>query len=283
MPELAEVETVCRLMRDVLVGKRITRVEVVPDSIVFESSRRNIEDALAGRTVRAIGRRGKTFWIELASPGPTVYGHLGMTGWIREVGPAVRNGIRLQAHGDAPLDDNNGRPRFLKLLLEVRGGRGIAFTDARRLGRIWLGPDPADEKRVQRLGRDAFDDLPSAKELAALFARRKIPIKALLLDQSALAGLGNWLADEVLYHARLAPQRLASSLDAREVTALRRAIRTVVGHAVKVGADHQRFPRTWLFEHRWGGSRGSRQINGHPIRRDVVGGRTTAWVPAVQK
>lgn len=280
MPELAEVETVCRVMRDVLVGKRIARVEVVPDSIVFQSSRKNVEDALAKRTVRAIGRRGKTFWIELAGAGPTVYGHLGMSGWIREVG---RDSTRLQAHGDAPFDDENGRPRFLKLLIEARGGRGIAFTDARRLGRIWLGGDPADEKRIQRLGRDAYDDLPSPKELAALFARRKIPIKALLLDQTALAGLGNWLADEVLYQARIAPHRIAAALDPREVAALRRAIRTVVGHAVKVSADHRRFPRTWLFEHRWGGSRGSRQINGHAIRRDEVGGRTTAWVPAVQK
>jgi formamidopyrimidine-DNA glycosylase len=267
-------------MRDVLVGKRIAHVEVVPDALVFQSSRKNIEDALAGRTVRTIGRRGKTFWIELAGAGPTVYGHLGMSGWIREVG---RDSTRLQAHGDAPFDDETGRPRFLKLLIEARGGRGIAFTDARRLGRIWLGGDPADEKRIQRLGRDAYDDLPSPKELAALFARRKIPIKALLLDQTSLAGLGNWLADEVLYHARIAPHRIASSLDAREVSALRRAIRTVVGHAVKVSADHRRFPRTWLFEHRWGGSRGSRQINGHAIRRDEIGGRTTAWVPAVQK
>ncbi|HSN25775.1 MAG TPA: DNA-formamidopyrimidine glycosylase family protein [Kofleriaceae bacterium] len=281
MPELAEVETVCRVMRRVLVGKRITRVEVAADTLVFESPRRNIEDALEGRTVRGIGRRGKTFWIELAGAGPTVYGHLGMSGWIREIGG--HNGVRLQAHGDAPLDDEAGRPRFLKLLLEARGGGAIAFTDPRRLGRIWLGPDPADERRIRRLGRDAFDDLPSPKELAALFARRKIPIKALLLDQGALAGLGNWLADEVLYQARLAPHRLASSLDASEVASLRRAIRTVVGHAVKVGADSERYPRTWLFEHRWGGSRGSQQINGHAIRRDEVGGRTTAWVPALQK
>ncbi len=283
MPELAEVETVCRLMRDVLVGKRITRVEVVPDSLVFQSSRQNIEDALARRTVKSVGRRGKTFWIELAGPGPTVYGHLGMSGWIRAVGRAARESTRLQAHGDAPLDDETGRPRFLKLLLEVPGGRAIAFTDPRRLGRIWLGPTPDEERRVLRLGRDAYDDLPSVKDLAALFSRRKIAIKAVLLDQGVLAGLGNWLADEVLYHARIAPQRLAPSLDARELSALRRAIRTVVGHAVKVGADHERFPRSWLFEHRWGGSRGSQQINGHAIRRDEVGGRTTAWVPAVQK
>ena len=280
MPELAEVETVCRVMRDVLVGKRITRVELVPDTIVFQSAAGAIEDALVGRTVRSVGRRGKTFWITLAGPGPTVYGHLGMSGWIREVG---HEGTRLQAHGAAPLDDAAGRPRFLKLLIQPRGSRAIAFTDPRRLGRIWLGPEPEHEPRVQRLGRDAFDDLPPVAELLALCARRRIPIKALLLDQTALAGIGNWLADEVLYQARVAPHRVAATLTRPEVAALRRAIRAVVTHAVKVGADHERFPRTWLFEHRWGGGRGSQQIDGHAIRRDEVGGRTTAWVPGLQK
>lgn len=280
MPELAEVETVCRLMRRVLVGKRIQRVDVVPDKLVFQASRKNIEDALVGRTVRAIGRRGKTFWIELAGPGPTVYGHLGMSGWIREVGTTS---IRLQAHGDAPLDDDQGRPRFLRLLIQVAGGKAIAYTDARRLGRIWLGREPAEEPRILRLGRDAYDDLPSPAELARLFAKRRIPIKALLLAQNVLAGLGNWLVDEVLYQSRISPKRIASSLDPREVTALRRAIRAVVTKAVDVGADHERYPRTWLFEHRWGGGRGSQQINGHRIIREEVGGRTTAWVPALQK
>lgn len=280
MPELAEVETVCRVMRKVLVGKRIARVEVVPDKLVFQASRANVEDALVGRTVRAIGRRGKTFWIEMSGPGPTVYGHLGMTGWIREHGT---EGVRLQGHGDAPFDDEHGRPRFLKLWVEVAGGAAIAFTDGRRLGRIWLGERPAEEPRIQRLGRDAHDDLPSARELAALFARRRVPIKAVLLGQDTLAGLGNWLVDEVLYQSRISPKRPAASLSAREVAALRRAIRAVVTKAVAVGADSARFPRTWLFEHRWGGARGSQQINGHRIVREEVGGRTSAWVPAVQK
>ena len=280
MPELAEVETVCRLLRDVLVGKQVTRVATVADPIVFQHARRNVEDALVGRTVRAIGRRGKTFWIELDGPGPTVYGHLGMTGWIREVG---REGTRLHAQGDAPFDDDAGRPRFLKLRIEVRGGRAVAFTDPRRLGRIWLGAAPAEEKRIQRLGRDAFDDLPTPKQLAALFARRTIPIKALLLDQTVLAGIGNWLADEILYQARIAPSRPASSLDARELAALRRTTRSILKRAVDVGADYERFPRTWLFEHRWGGGRGAQSIGGHAIRRDEVGGRTTAWVPTLQK
>ena len=265
MPELAEVETVCRQMREVLVGKRIKFVDVAADRLVIQAPAKTVVDALAGRTVRAIGRRGKTFWIELAGPGPTVYGHLGMTGWIDVVGAGRE------------------RPRFLKLWIEVAGGKAIAFTDGRRLGRIWLGTDPAEEPRVQRLGRDAFDDLPSARELTELFARRRVPIKAVLLGQDTLAGLGNWLVDEVLYQSRISPKRAASSLDAREVKALRRAIRTVVTKAVDVGADAARFPRSWLFEHRWGGGRGSQQIAGHRIVLEEVGGRTTAWVPSLQK
>ena len=281
MPELAEVETVCRVMRRCLVGKKIARVEVVRDPIVFSKhAPLEIEEALVGRTVAAIGRRGKTFWIEMRGPGPVLFGHLGMSGWIREVG---KEGTRLQGHGDAPFDDATGRPRFLRLLVQPRSGNGIAFTDPRRLGRMWLGEGPETEPRVKRLGRDAFEDLPKVDELLVMFGRRHIPIKAVLLDQGVLAGIGNWIADEVLYQSRIAPKRIAAELEKREVTALRKAIRSVVGHAVKVDANHERFPKNWLFDHRWGGARGSQRIGRHPIIREEVGGRTTAWVPAVQK
>jgi formamidopyrimidine-DNA glycosylase len=281
MPELPEVETVCRLMRHALQRKRITRVEVVRDAIVFAGvAPHAIEQALLRRTVREVGRHGKFFWLTLDGEGPTVFGHLGMSGWVRAVGKV---GTRLQGHGDAPLDDDRGRPRFLKLRIETRDGSGIVLTDPRRLGRVWLGVSPETEPRVKRLGRDAFDDLPSASELCALLGRRRIPIKAVLLDQGALAGIGNWVADEVLYQARIAPKRSAASLTTVEVAALRRSIRSVLAHAVKVGADHHRFPKSWLFEHRWGGTRGSGQIAGQPIVREEVGGRTTAWVPTRQK
>jgi formamidopyrimidine-DNA glycosylase len=281
MPELPEVETVRRLVRDTLQGKRITRVEVAGDAVVFgRAAPAAIESALLRRSVRDVGRRGKFFWLTLDGAGPTVFGHLGMSGWIRAVGKA---GTRLHGHGDAPFDDADGRPRFLKLRIETRDGSGIAFTDPRRLGRIWLGGSPETEPRVQRLGRDAFEDLPSEAEMLALLGRRRIPIKALLLDQSALAGIGNWIADEVLYQSRIAPKRSAASLTASEVASLRRSIRSVLARAVKVGADHERFPKSWLFEHRWGGARGAERVGGEKIVREEVGGRTTAWVPTRQK
>jgi formamidopyrimidine-DNA glycosylase len=281
MPELAEVETVCRLMRRALQGKRITRVEVARDRLFFSGvAPKAVESALLHRTLREVGRHGKFFWLTLDGAGPTVYGHLGMSGWIRAVG---KQGTRLHGHGEAPLDDEAGRPRFLKLGVFARDGSGIVLTDPRRLGRVWLGPSPDAERRLKRLGRDAFDDLPSLGDLCALFARRKIPIKAVLLDQGALAGIGNWIADEVLYQARIAPKRIAASLTTAEVAALRRSIRSVLARAVKVEADHRRFPKSWLFEHRWGGTRGAQQIAGQAIVREEVGGRTTAWVPTRQK
>ena len=281
MPELPEVETVCRVMRHALEGRRIMRVEVVKDPLVFSGhSVRAIESALGDRVVDNVGRRGKSFWISLRGAGPTLFGHLGMSGWIRAMG---RPGTRLRSHGDAPLDDARGRPRFLRLWIETDDGHAIAFTDPRRLGRIWLGPSPETERRIRRLGPDAYDALPSVDALQTLFAKRKRAIKAVLLDQHVVAGIGNWIADEVLYQSRIAPARIASSLSRAEVVALRRAIRRVLHHAVSVGADHQRFPKSWLFEHRWGGHRGTAQIAGQRIIRDVVGGRTTAWVPDRQK
>ena len=280
MPELPEVESVCRVMRRALKGKKIKAVEVVKDPIIFGSTpAAAIEKALVGRTVKAIGRKGKTFWIELDKP-PTLFGHLGMSGWIRELGTDT---VRLREHGDAPLDDEKGKPRFLKLLITASDGTRVSYTDARRLGRVWMSESPEKDAKINKLGPDALDDLPKAKDFENLFCKRNAPIKALLMDQSIISGIGNWVADEVLYHAKIAPARSASSLSSSEYSSLRKAILKVLEISVEAGADSDKFPSTWLFHHRWGGSKGAEKIGKHSIRRDTVGGRTTAWVPDIQK
>lgn len=281
MPELPEVESVCRLMRRVLEGKKIVRIEVVPDDIVLSGHPpAAVETALVGQKVVAVGRKGKFWWLTLDGGGPVVFGHLGMSGWIR---PLDQEGKRLHSHGNAPLTDADGRPRFLKLAIEVEGGGGVAFTDSRRFARIWLGESPETDKQVRRLGPDAFEGLPTAEELTTLLRRRKAPIKAVLLDQKAFAGVGNWIADEVLYQAGIAPKRPASSLSPEEVEALRQSLRNVLEHAVNVDADYNQFPDEWLFLHRWGGGKGAERFVGGEIVRETVGGRTTAWVPDRQK
>ena len=280
MPELPEVETVCRVMRRALVGKKIKAVEIVKDTIIFGSTpAAAIEKALIGRTVKKIGRKGKTFWIELDKP-PTLFGHLGMSGWIRQLGTDT---TRLKEHGDAPLDDETGRPRFLKMLITASDGTRVSFTDARRLGRIWLSESPEKDSKIKKLGPDALDDMPKPKEFENIFCTRYAPIKALIMDQSLISGVGNWVADESLYQAKINPARPASSLSSPEYAALRKAILKVLEVSVEASGDSERFPASWLFHHRWGGSRGTDKIGKHDIKRTTVGGRTTAWVPAVQK
>jgi len=280
MPELPEVETVRRTLERVLKGQRIVRAEVMPDEIMmFGVEPEVIQQAIEGRKVVAVGRHGKYWWLELDEK-PWLYGHLGMSGWVRELGAPT---IRLREHGKKPMEDEEGRPRFLKLLLEAEDGRRVAFTDGRRLGRLWLSSDPSKDKRMEKLGPDVLDELPSEKQLKAILAKRKAPIKALLLDQKLFAGVGNWIADEALYQARVSPKRLGNELSSAQVRALRKALEEVVGTAVELGADKEKFPESWLFHVRWGGAKGHEMIEGKPIVRETVGGRTTAWVPKIQK
>jgi formamidopyrimidine-DNA glycosylase len=280
MPELPEVETVRRILRRALGGKRIAAAEVVPDEIVLSGrDPAELERHLLGATVCEVGRKGKYWWLEL-DRAPFVFGHLGMAGWIREIG---QPSIRLLEHGNAPWEDESGRPRFLKLMLQAEDGARIAFTDGRRLARLWTANSPAEDRAVQALGPDTYEAMPAAAELHAMLAKRKAPIKALLLDQKLFAGIGNWLADEALYQARIAPARGANTLTRKEVARLRDVLWQILDHAVKVGADASQYPSGWLFNHRWGGAKGTDTIDGHAIVRDTIGGRTTAWCPSLQK
>ncbi len=279
MPELPEVETVCRLMRGALVGHKLADVEVMPDEIVLSKVEPEVlRAALTGQTVLSIGRRGKFWWIQTS--GPALCGHLGMSGWIRELGEPT---IRLREHGQAPLDDPEGRPRFLKLLLTGDHGKRVSMTDGRRLSRLWLAVDPLTDPRIAKLGPDALENMRGVSDLEIAFAKRKAPIKALLLDQHFMSGVGNWLADECLYQARIAPARLTNTLTRAEITKLRKKLLEILQFACDVGADKDQFPQDWMFHARWDGKRGIAQIGGHDIVRESVAGRTTAWVPAVQK
>jgi formamidopyrimidine-DNA glycosylase len=113
-------------------------------------------------------------------------------------------------------------------------------------------------------------------------AHRSARIKALLLDQRFAAGVGNWIADEVLYQAWIDPRRRVNDLSPDDVKRLHRKLAAVIRTAVRVNADKAKFPDSWLFHRRWGRQRNATTSRGEPIRHIVVGGRSTAWVPSVQ-
>ncbi len=265
MPELPEVESFRRASMRVLDGATRKKVWAATDPIVFEKlTAPQVQRRLVGRTVVGSGRRGKQFWLELDERPWPVF-HFGMTGRAFEVG----------------LDEE--RPRFAKLDIVTSDDRRLVYVNARRLGRVRFRDDPPLEPPLDKLGFDPLTEMPTAADLAALFAKRKLPIKALLLDQKIAAGVGNWIADEVLFQAKIAPQRPANSLSMAEVKTLRSTLQKVIGKAVDVEADADRFPRSWLFHVRWGKQEGATTSKGDPLQFDTVGGRTTAWVPAVQR
>jgi formamidopyrimidine-DNA glycosylase len=278
VPELPEVESARRLASRVARGRRITGVVCAPDPIVFVDPPVRVRSTLLGRCIRAIARHGKHLWLELDRR-PWLCLHFGMAGGMATPTSA---GVRLVSHGKKERPPG-WPPRFTKLHLTFDDGGELVVTDARRLGRIRLMRDPLREPPVSLLGFDALLELPARARFAELLRGRGAPVKALLLDQTFAAGVGNWIADEVLYQARVAPHRPARSLSAKEAEQLRKAIGRVVGTAVKAGADSDRYPRTWLFHRRWGRNAHAVTARGERIRHDTIGGRTTAWVPAVQR
>ncbi|GJP69073.1 hypothetical protein CLOP_g25697, partial [Closterium sp. NIES-67] len=134
---------------------------------------------------------------------------------------------------------------------------------------------------IAQLGPDALLSLPDPSAFASLLRRRSRAVKAVLLDQAVLSGIGNWLADEVLYQARLHPETPTALLSDAHCTALHSAIHQVVAASVDVDADSDRFPPSWLFHVRWAKKPGS--IAGHKLSFITVAGRTSAIVPALQK
>jgi formamidopyrimidine-DNA glycosylase len=265
MPELPEVESARRRAARALEGHRIERVFTADDPIVYEGvSPRRFAAALRGRLVRAIHRKGKHLWMALDER-PYPLFHFGMTGSFEL--------YRREAD----------RPRFCKVEILMENGIRLAMPDARRFGRLRLRHEPEDEPPLSDLGFDPLHGLPAVPELHRLLSRRRAPLKAVLLDQSLFAGVGNWIADEVLFQARLRPDREASGLRPQETARLRARMLAIIKRAVAVDADSDLFPRSWLFHHRWGRNAAARTAAGEKISHATIGGRTTAWVPSRQR
>src|SRR5690606_20464628 len=181
----------------------------VEDEIVFGGlSPEYLRELVLGREVTGIGRKGKYWWFEFEES-TWLLGHLGMAGWAREMGEST---IRLREHGEAPLYDDEGKPRFMKWRMVGESGHEIVMTDHRRFSRVWVGENAEKDGRVSKLGPDVYSEPWEVDQLVKILSRRKAPLKAVLLDQKVFAGVGNWIADEVLYRAELAPKRLANSL-----------------------------------------------------------------------
>jgi len=256
MPELPEIERAARVLRHAAVGRTISRVRLLHRGLVRRVPRR-VLSSLSGAEIVAVERRGKHQLIRRAD-GRLLHVHFRMTGdWA--IGASA-----------APL------PRFARAVVDFTDGSRVVLDDPRALSTVdvhpagappdlALGPEPHDES----LTPDSFGDV---------LARRRGPIKPVLLDQRVIAGIGNIYAAESLWQARIGPRRAANSLDANERRVLLRAIRDVIDRATGARYRDAADGRFSVYDHEGDPCRRCRT----PIERIVQAGRSTYFCPRCQ-
>jgi len=222
MPELPEVEIAARNLRAWALGRRVERAEAEEQAKrIFRPARpKAFVAALTGRRVDEVRRVGKHILVRLDAPGDAgplgLISHLGMTGkWLRR-----RGGEAAPSHSRARL--------------HLDDGATLHYRDPRLFGRLRLVPGARFEQvpEVAALGPDPLDHGIDVARLAAAFARRKIAVKVAMLDQALLPGVGNILATEALFRARLDPRRKASALSRAEVKRLAAAVLAAVNETI---------------------------------------------------
>jgi len=248
VPELPEAERARAVIQDRALGRRIAAVDDADVWVCRPHAPGEIAAALTGATLTDAHRRGKMLWVD-TDRGPVLGLHLGMSGVI-------------------DVDAEPAAGSWDRFALEFDDGGRLALRDKRRLGRVILDPDLA------RLGPDAAD--ATRAEFRRRVGRGSAPVKARLMDQSVIAGVGNLLADEILWRARISPLRPAGDLDPDELDGLRRSVRAAVRDSIRRGGSHT----GELNPHRVRG--GICPRCGTPLVRSTVGGRTTFWCPSCQ-
>ena len=283
MPELPEVETVRRGLLPVLEGAIIALAEVNRPDLRWPLPERMAE-RLTGRRVLALRRRSKYILADLDS-GETLLIHLGMSGRM------LISGVMLgQFHHDHPAPQKHDH-----VVLHMASGARVTFNDARRFGAMDLMPTAAAEAHplLAGLGPEPFGNDFNEPYLADRLKGRRTPIKAALLDQRIVAGLGNIYVAETLYRARISPLRLAGELKPKAVRALVPTIRDVLAEAIEAGGSSLRdfrqangelgyFSKHFQVYDREGQPCETPGCSG-TITRTVQSGRSSFWCPACQR
>ncbi len=273
MPELPEVEIARSLIADHALHRRILDVDDSDSYVRRPHPPGELRSALTGRSLVAAHRRGKTMWLDTsgtrdgAAPGGPELGiHLGMSGRIVVTDP---DGTAAEGGDSRRYDAGPRRAVWSRFTLTFADGGSLVLLDPRRLGRVWLNPD------IAALGPDATQ--VTRAEFRALITKGSIAVKARLLDQSKIAGVGNLLADEIAWQAKVSPLARVDSLSSAQVNRLYRALKSVVESAIAKGGAHTGD----VIAARHPG--GTCPRDGAPMAHGTVGGRSTWWCSREQR
>src|SRR6202049_2429180 len=293
MPELPEVETVRRGLQPVMEGAKIVRAEVRRKDLRF-AFQKDFVGRLEGQIVTGLGRRAKYLLADLAS-GDVLLMHLGMSGSFRVIKDDEKNAPGKFHH---PRAEDRAHDH---VVFHMSSGAAVVFNDPRRFGYMKIIARKAleDEPLLRGLGPEPLGNEFDAKMLAQSCANKKTSLKAALLDQRVVAGLGNIYVCEALYYAHLSPRRLAATLATRKgeptdhARRLLTAIHAVLNQAIEAGGsslgDHGQTPGDLgYFQHSFQvydreGKKGQTAGCGGTVRQFTQNGRSTFWCPKCQK
>jgi formamidopyrimidine-DNA glycosylase len=269
MPELPEVETIKNELTPYIVGHSITGVTFLWEGVLKKPSVADFRSRLIGQKISSLSRRGKYLIIHLTGDDSLVI-HLKMSGSL------------------LVSRDSAEPPKYTRAIIHLDKNTNIFFRDPRKFGAMWLVKDSGIV--TGKLGPEPLETDFTPQVLAQRLRNRKAPVKALLCDQSVIAGVGNMYADEALYAARIHPLRLGGSLSPDEIERLHHAIQQVLCAAIgKKGASVVNYYRpggetgTAHFEFKVAHAQGKTcPIHGIPIERITVRHRGTYFCPRCQ-
>lgn len=264
MPELAEVYYYAKQWA-AGEGKPVQRVELHAKSRVFRGcDTEALEEGLTGAALKEVLTHGKQMLFKF-SRGQWLAVHLGMTGETR---------VAAQPYEAAKHDH---------LVLHLRG-QALIFTDPRQFGLVGHLQGNALPEFWQALPPEIGSDAFTASLLTGVLQRHaRVPLKMLLLDQRYFPGVGNWMADEIMWQMKLSPATPSGSLTGKQVTALHRTVKKVCKGAMEtVGVDWSDPPQDWLFRYRWEGGHVCPRCQAELVRESLRG-RTACWCPVCQK
>ena len=269
MPELPEVEIRRQYLETSSLYQPISHIEV-EDKKLLTTDYHTLQERLIGRQFVSTERVGKNLFVRTDQPNIFVHMHFGMTGDLE--------------YYHSSLD----RPRFARIVFEFTNGFNLGFLCPRKFERVGL-IDSIDEFLLRKkIGPDGL--AITVEALARQVQRKKAFIKPVLLDQQVVAGLGNWIVDEVLFQARIHPEQRADTLSEIQIHQLHDAIRLVLETAIRYEAAYRDFPIDFLIHVREWDNSPYDDVEAHKfcprchtrIERSVVGGRTTFFCPREQ-
>jgi formamidopyrimidine-DNA glycosylase len=260
MPELPEVETFKRYLDNTSLHQRITGVEVRDAYVLKRVSPRELARRLKGRRFENSHRHGKHLFVR-ASNELWLRLHFGMTGSLEY------------------LNDDQAAPRAARVIFRFADNCRLAFDDQRKFGEIEVVKDLDEFLQTRRLGPDALQI--DVSQFKAIVGKHGGAVKAILLNQQLIAGIGNLYADEILFRACMHPATAAARLSGKDLTRLFHATPYVLEKAIALKTDFNRLPKSWLLTHR--GKRGRCPRCGRTLRSATIGGRTSIFCAHCQK